>query len=145
MGGTPNSIRSSRRLGALTTDEVPGPPVRVVHSITELQPADTGCIAVSGSHGGASSARYAMAARPALSVFNDAGVGLDRAGLVALDLLQQQGLAACTVSHMSARIGDAASTLSTGVVSHCNALAQSHGVATGQTCRQAIEWFVGPR
>ncbi|MCB2040757.1 MAG: hypothetical protein KDH48_08185, partial [Rhodoferax sp.] len=89
-------------------------------SITELGPADAGCLAVCGSHGGASSARYAIAARPRFTVFNDAGVGLDRAGLVALDQLQQQGLAACTVSHMTARIGEAASTLATGVVSHCN-------------------------
>ena len=129
----------------MPTDEAAGPPLRVVDSITELQPADAGCIAVSGSHGGASSARYAIAARPLLSVFNDAGVGLDQAGLVALDQLQQQGLAACTVSHMTARIGDAGSTLATGVVSHCNVLAQSQGVAEGQTCRQALERFVAPR
>lgn len=129
----------------MPTKRAAGPPLRVVDSITELQPADAGCIAVSGSHGGASSARYAIAARPLLSVFNDAGVGLDRAGLVALDQLQQQGLAACTVSHMTARIGDAGSTLSTGVVSHCNARAADQGVAPGQTCRQALERFVAPR
>ena len=116
----------------------------MVDSITELQPADAGCIAVSGSHGGASSARYAIAARPLLSVFNDAGVGLDRAGLVALDQLQRQGLAACTVSHMTARIGDAGSTLACGVVSHCNALATRLGVASGQTCRQVVKEFVPP-
>ena len=117
------------------------PPLRVVDSITELGPADAGCLAVCGSHGGASSARYAIAARPRFTVFNDAGVGLERAGLVALDQLQQQGLAACTVSHMTARIGEAASTLATGVVSHCNPLAAAHGVVAGQSCRQALERF----
>ena len=67
--------------------------LRVVDSITELGPADAGCLAVSGSHGGISSARYALAARPWLSVFNDAGVGKDAAGMAALPFLQAQGLA----------------------------------------------------
>ena len=39
---------------------------------------------MSGSHGGISSAQYALAARPLIAVFNDAGVGKDEAGLAAL-------------------------------------------------------------
>ena len=85
------------------------PPLRIVDSITELKPGlDAGCLAVSGSHGGMSSARYALAARPLLSVFNDAGVGLDDAGIKALPWLQEHELAACAVAHTSARIGEAA-------------------------------------
>ena len=61
------------------------PPLRIVDSITELSARDQGCLAVSGSHGGLSSARYALAAKPLLSVFNDAGGGKDGAGLAALD------------------------------------------------------------
>ena len=114
-------------------------PLRVVDSITELQPADAGCIALSGSHGGLSSARYALAARPLLSVFNDAGVGLDDAGIAGLDFLQAHGLAACAVSHMSARIGLAASTLDSGVVSHANAAAEALGIRTGQALQPQIE------
>ncbi len=105
--------------------------LKVVDSITELQPADAGCIAVSGSHGGLSSARYALAARPLLSVFNDAGVGKDAAGIAALDFLAGHGLAACTVSHASACIGQARSTLDDGVVSHVNPQAQALGVCPG--------------
>jgi hypothetical protein len=55
--------------------------LRLVDSITELSAQDAGCVAVSGSHGGISSVRYALAARPLLSVFNDAGVGRDSAGI----------------------------------------------------------------
>jgi len=113
--------------------------VRVVDSITELDAADAGCVAVSGSHGGISSARFALAARPRLSVFNDAGVGKDHAGIAALAFLQARGLAACTVEHHSARIGDAHSTLNDGIISHVNALAAALGIAPGQTCRQAID------
>ena len=96
------------------------PQLKLVDSITQLGPQDQGCIAVSGSHGGMSSARYALAARPVLSVFNDAGGGLDNAGLAALDFLQNNNLAACTIAHASARIGEAHSTLTSGVVNHHN-------------------------
>jgi hypothetical protein len=113
--------------------------LRVVDSITELGPQDAGCLAVSGSHGGISSARYALAARPMLSVFNDAGVGRDAAGLAALPFLQTHGLAACTVAHDSARIGEAESTLDDGVISHVNLLAKALGVAPGQRCRSLID------
>ncbi|MCV0439187.1 MAG: hypothetical protein K5880_11175 [Hydrogenophaga sp.] len=114
-------------------------PIRVVDSITELQPADAGCIALSGSHGGLSSARYALAARPLLAVFNDAGVGKDGAGIAGLALLQTHGIAACTVSHTSARIGQAASTLADGVLSHANAAALALGLRTGQALASQIE------
>ena len=112
--------------------------LRVVDSITELRPGDAGCIAVSGSHGGMSSARYALAARPVLSVFNDAGVGRDNAGIAALGFLQMHGLAACAVAHHSARIGEAASTLDEGVVSHANAAAAALGVQPGQPLHVAV-------
>jgi len=114
------------------------PTLRVVDSITELGPQDAGCLAVSGSHGGISSARYALAARPLLSVFNDAGVGKDGAGLAALAFLQSHGLAACTVAHDSARIGEAGSTLADGGVSHVNQPAIALGVSVGERCESVI-------
>jgi len=114
------------------------PRLRLVDSITELGPGDRGCVAVSGSHGGTSSARYAIAARPLLSVFNDAGGGKDGAGIAGLALLQAQGLAGCTVAHHSARIGDARSTLDDGIISHANACATRLGLQPGQPCRPAV-------
>ena len=118
--------------------------LRVVDSITELGPQDAGCVAVSGSHGGISSARYALAARPLLSVFNDAGVGRDAAGIAALAFLQGHALAACTVAHDSARIGDAQSSLDDGIISHANTLAHALGVQVGQRCRLTIEPLTRP-
>lgn len=115
------------------------PSLRVVDSITELRPQDAGCIAVSGSHGGISSAQYALAARPLLAVFNDAGVGKDAAGLAALEFLQGHGIAACTVAHHSARIGEAHSTLDEGIVSHANRLALALGALPGRACRALVE------
>ena len=115
------------------------PALRVVDSITQLGASDAGCLAVTGSHGGLSSARYAMVARPLLSVFNDAGVGRDAAGVAGLFALQSEGLAACAVAHASARIGEARSTLEDGVISHANVLARQLGVQPGQSCRDALE------
>ncbi|MBI5276389.1 MAG: hypothetical protein HY854_08005 [Burkholderiales bacterium] len=117
----------------------PQAPLRIVDSITELGAKDSGCIAVSGSHGGLSSARYAAAARPLLAVFNDAGFGKDGAGIAGLALLHSRGVAACAVGHATARIGDAHSTLDDGIISHANALAQELGVVPGQGCREAVQ------
>ena len=111
----------------------------MVDSITELTPADAGCIAVSGSHGGLCAARFALATRPLLSIFNDAGRGKDAAGVAGLAFLQDHGLAACTVAHSSARIGDAKSTLHEGVISDKNALATGLGGEIGQTVLDLIQ------
>lgn len=112
--------------------------LRLIDSITQLTTQDAGCIAVSGSHGGLSSARFAAAARPCLSIFNDAGVGKKDAGIAGLAWLQTQGLAACTVAHTSACIGVAQSTLDEGIISHANDQACALGVRLGQTCKAVV-------
>lgn len=112
--------------------------IRLIDSITELTAADAGCIAVSGSHGGISSARYAAQSQPLLSIFNDAGVGKAGAGIAGLAYLQDHGLAACAVAHTSARIGAAKSTAIEGIISHVNAQADALGVRVHQSCEQAI-------
>ncbi len=113
-------------------------PIRLIDSITQLTAQDQGCIAVSGSHGGISSANFAAAAKPLLSIFNDAGVGKDRAGIAGLDFLQAQRLAACAVAHTSACIGVAQSTSDEGIITHANAAALTLGVRIGHTCQQAV-------
>ena len=108
-------------------------------SITEAVGVGAGRVVISGSHGGVSSARYALQAAPRLAVFNDAGVGKDGAGIAALALLQARGIAACTVAHTSARIGEASSTLEEGIVSHLNESAASLGLAVGQPLRPVVD------
>ena len=120
------------------------PQLKLVDFITELAAEDQARIAVSGSHGGISSARYALTARPLLSVFNDAGGGLNNAGLAAIDFLQNHGLAACTVAHHSALIGQASSTLATGLINHMNDCAKTLGIQAGWTCKQAVDCLVCP-
>jgi hypothetical protein len=113
--------------------------LRLVDSITEAAQFPPGAVLVSGSHGGASVVRYALEARPRMVVFNDAGVGLEQAGIAALAALQRADIAACTVAHDSARIGEAVSTLATGVISFCNDGAAALGGRPGRPLR---EWLV---
>ena len=119
-----------------------GKPLLIVDSITEAVGRGEGAVVVSGSHGGLSAARFAAQAKVRLAVFNDAGVGLDRAGIAGLALLQDLGIAACAVSHDSARIGDAASTHDVGVISHVNAAAAALGAKPGRPLRDWIATLV---
>lgn len=116
-----------------------GAVLRCLDSVTEAVQHAPGAVLVTGSHGGASVVRYALAARPRLVVFNDAGVGLQQAGIAALEPLQQAGIAACTVGHDSARIGEAASTWATGVLSQANAAAAALGARPGLALR---DWLL---
>jgi hypothetical protein len=98
-----------------------------------------GAVVITGSHGGVSAARYARAFPPALVVFNDAGRGKGDAGIAGLALLQAEGIAAATVAHDSARIGEAADTLANGVLSAVNAAARERfGLAPGLALASAL-------
>jgi hypothetical protein len=110
---------------------VAAPPLVLLDSVTQVEPRHAGCLVVTGSHGGASVVPYARAVRAWLYVFNDAGVGKDDAGVAALALLQADGIAAVTVAHVSARIGEAADSWLHGVVSHRNAAAAALGIEVG--------------
>ncbi len=111
----------------------------VVDSITQAMGRGAGAVVVSGSHGGLSAANFALAAAPYAVVFNDAGVGKDDAGIAALALLQSAGIAACTVAHTSARIGDAQSTLHEGRLTHCNARARILHAQPGMACQDWVD------
>lgn len=116
--------------------------VILMDSITKLAAEDKGAVVVSASHGGASSGEFALEVPLAAVFFNDAGVGKDAAGIVALDMLQKRSTAAGTVSHTSARIGDAQDMWDNGVISHVNEEAKRRGLMPGQSLRQALTTLV---
>ena len=116
----------------------PGGRVLLVGSITQIGPEDEGAWVVSAAHGGVSSGEFALEVPLRGAFFNDAGVGKDAAGTAALDMLQRHGVAAATVSHLSARIGDGQDTWEHGVVSHANARALECGLLPGQTLREGL-------
>lgn len=115
------------------------PSVVLLDSVAQLAPEHAGRIVVTGSHGGASAARYALKVATQLVVFNDAGVGKDGAGIAALALLDAAGQAAAAVAHDSARIGEAADTYANGVLSHVNAAAARLGLAPGQRLAPVLQ------
>jgi hypothetical protein len=110
-------------------------------SASLVRPEDAQAVVVTGSHGGLVGGNPASALRvdALAALFNDAGVGVDRAGtrrLVALDL---RGISAATVSASSARIGEGLSTYRDGVISCVNGTARKHGAVTGMDASSFVE------
>jgi hypothetical protein len=124
---------------ALDRFRAPGPEPILVDSIAEATPAMADRVVVCGSHGGRSAGHYVLAlpARPRAVFFNDAGIGKDEAGIVALAMLEAAGVVAAAYDHDSARIGDAADGLANGRVSRSNRLAAAAGIIAGMTVSEA--------
>jgi hypothetical protein len=103
-------------------------------------PGDAGHVVVTGSHGGLLGGRPETAVKaPVLAaLYNDAGIGVDEAGISRLPALQARGIAGACVSCFSARIGDAMSTWNDGFVSALNPLAAARGGRIGQSARHFV-------
>jgi uncharacterized protein YunC (DUF1805 family) len=113
-------------------------PIVVADSITRVVEAEAaGAVVVNASHGGVYAAYLAAKLGAAAAVFNDAGVGRDRAGISGLDYLQELGMPAATVGHDTARIGDGVDMMARGRITHANALAEALGCRPGMACRKA--------
>ena len=110
------------------------PQIWGVDSNSLIEPADVGAIIVSGSHGGLLGGEPGSAIGPDVlaAAFNDAGVGIDNAGISRLAALDRRGIAAVTVAAASARIGDARSAWETGVISAWNETAARLGAGEGR-------------
>jgi hypothetical protein len=117
--------------------------VILMDSITKVAAEDEGAYVVAASHGGASSGEFALEVPLGAVIFNDAGVGKEDAGIVALGMLEQRGVPAGTVSHQSARIGDAQDMWDSGVISHVNRPARERGFAPGQRLQDALRLLLG--
>lgn len=115
------------------------PEVWGLDSASLLIPEDAGQVVIVGSHGAILAANKSSGQaiyQPVLAaVFHDAGVGRDNAGISRLPVMDQQGVAGATVSHSSARIGDARSIWNTGMISHVNELAAKWGARPGMSCQ----------
>jgi hypothetical protein len=122
-------------------------PIAVVDSITKLDASHRGAVVVAGSHGGLYCGWLASAAGVRGVALNDAGVGREAAGIAALAQLDGVGIAAVTIAHDSARIGDGADMLRRGRVSHVNATAAALGCAVGAelgSCVQSLRMAPQP-
>jgi hypothetical protein len=109
--------------------------------------ADVGQIVVTASHGGllGNKPETAIKIVALAAVYNDAGGGIDEAGLSRLPALDARGIAGGCVSCFSARIGDARSTWDDGFISALNAAARARGGAVGQSCQDFVAAMASAR
>ena len=122
--------------------DVPGEPkVLALDAAPMLTAEDAGAIAVTGSHAALFRGQPDNVIGPQLLAvfFNDAGVGLDDAGIKRLPTLDERGIAAGTVSAASAPIGDARAGYNEGVISHLNETALAMGGKIGEPLRAFID------
>lgn len=138
--GTMAAVPEARQTRTLR----PGLVVTLVDSASLVGPRDAGQVVITGSHGGliGGDPRRALKAPARIAVFNDAGVGRNGIGITRLPALEAQGIAAVTVGHDTARIGDAASALETGEISAVNDAAVASGARVGLALRDWLETLV---
>jgi hypothetical protein len=121
---------------------VPEPPTAwALDSASLVASEQVGTIVVTGSHGGllGGNPDTALKVDALAALFNDAGIGIDEAGVTRLPALDGRGIAAGTVAASSARIGDARSTYEDGILTRVNQRAAALGIAPGMTAREFVE------
>ena len=118
---------------------VPSVPILVTDSITKLAADAAGSVAVAGSHGGVYAAYLAARGKLRGVILNDAGIGLEEAGIAGLGYLDALAIAAATVDYRTARIGDGADMMARGIISRVNAAAATLGCAVGERCPASAE------
>ncbi len=119
----------------MAESDIPG--VRVADTITKMSSNDSGLVIVAASHGGVYPGYLTAAGRCRGVILNDAGLGLDRAGIGALDYLDNLRIAAATVGNDTARIGDGQDMIANGRISFVNAAAAHLGCRSGQPAAEA--------
>jgi hypothetical protein len=88
-------------------------------------------------HTGLPAALYIRKFEPHGFICSDGGRGKNDAGIAALPVVAEDGLAGATVDAQTARMGDGLSTYYDGVISACNQPARLRGVQVGQTAKEA--------
>ena len=128
----------------LLREEQGAPPVWGLDSASLAAPEDAGHIVICGSHGEALGGKPETAFRydAVAAVFNDAGIGIDDAGISRLPALDGRNIPAATVSAASARIGDAKSIYEDGVISRVNESAAARGGQPGQTTAAFVDAII---
>ncbi|MFI2285741.1 hypothetical protein [Nocardia beijingensis] len=118
-----------------------GRQIVVMDSMSQVETGDTGRILVAASNGGQESGRLAIEIRPALAVFNDAGIGKDDAGIAGVVAMGQAGVPGATVSHESAEISNGMDMWHHGVLSYVNGPAREAGLRVGDTVYAGVQAF----
>ncbi|MEQ9329985.1 hypothetical protein [Thalassobaculum sp.] len=111
----------------------------VVAADTVTRPTDAWnhAVLVAGSHGGVYAAYCAVKAGVRGVILNDAGRGMDDAGIGGLDYCEALGIPYAAIDTMSARIGNGDDMLARGIISAANRTAEALGVRSGMPCAEA--------
>lgn len=119
----------------ITSATYPDAKVIVMDSASLVTPVDAGAVVVTASHGGLLGGKPETAIKvPVFSaLYNDAGRGMDDAGISRLPALDARRIAGACVSASSARIGDGLSTYHDGIISALNETAAHRGGRMGQS------------
>jgi hypothetical protein len=131
----PSPPKADEARSEIASAAIAGAKIIVIDSASLVIPADAGRVIVTASHGGLLGGRPETAIRVPVfaAVYNDAGWGIDGAGVSRLPALDARGIAGACVSAFSARIGDGVSTYRDGFISAVNATAVRHGARIGQS------------
>jgi hypothetical protein len=119
----------------------PPPAVWALDSASLVGADHVGTMVVTGSHGGLLGGKpdTALKANALAALFNDAGIGIDEAGVTRLPALNDRGIAAATVAASSARIGDARSTYEDGILTRVNRRSAALGIEPGMAAREFVD------
>jgi hypothetical protein len=111
----------------------------IANSATSIDDNNKKDVVVDGSHFGLNVGQYALQAKIRGMIGNDAGIGLEEAGIAGLKLLGQHGVPGAAVSCMSARIGNGTTTYEEGVISVANETAKILGITKGMSAKEAAD------
>jgi uncharacterized protein YunC (DUF1805 family) len=119
--------------------EADGHRIILANSATSIDEKNKGDVVVDGSHFGLNVGQMALKADILGMIGNDAGNGLEDAGVAGLAFLGNFGVPAATVSSMSAKIGDGKSTYDEGMISVANDAAKNLGITAGMSAKEAAD------
>ena len=134
-------LEASEERRSVTRPEGAVRPLVLIDSASMVDPlGDRGAVVVTGSHGGlvGGDPARALGVQAFGAAYNDAGIGIDRAGIGRLPALDTRGIAALTVAAASACIGDARSTFEDGIISAVNVTASRCGAHIGERARSVL-------
>ena len=111
----------------------------IADSATSLTEQNKNDVVVDGSHCGYNVGQMMVATAVKGMIGNDAGRGLEDAGIGSLKLLDEHGIPGAAVSSMTAEIGVGVDTYYSGVISAVNETAKKLGISEGMTAKEGAD------
>ena len=115
------------------------PNITVVDSVTRLDDTHAGTVLVGASHCGVYAVYLAAKAGVRALILNNAGIGLDDAGIGGLSWGEQYALPVAAADHNSCRIADGTDVLAYGIIQHVNKYAAALGCVVGMPVSECAE------